>query len=973
VAELTGVHENDSWRLYRIKLSDGVEVSSTGEPPLIEAVRHARIWFNDVNRVTGGRLIQLSEFKIVGNRWEDDGIRNLRDQIRSDTNAEFAIGVISNKSDPTGYDPPIMPNVENEVSEKEGSLFLRYDNLGDSTQVRIFKRFTGNGIDITQYREIGFWVHTEEWDDDLEYYFRLGSNENNYYEIAAPVTPQFFDAGGWMLASVKLEDLTNLKLAPEDTASAFSRDLKISRKYKIKLVGAPSLFSLRRLYAGIRNVGSDGRTYSGELWINDIYLDDVRRDIDYAQRVSGSVNFGGGVLTLSGGWTRTGPDFRGLRQRRGSGALNQSFNINAKTNLKFFVPLAGFSIPLSGNYRKSNSRPKFVPNSDTEISTDALKDSLETVRVSQGFSTALSKKNSKNPLLKYSIDKITTNFSYSRSRSRTPASTDTSTSMNGTLGYQINWTGDKKLKVYKGLGFRYWLNSLNVRTTATRQTSRRWRLIGDEFQPDPFVFNASLKNSGSMNYSPWKSVTSSFNMGINRDLRLPHKWLGYDVGREIRRNHALKIQYRPPPMWLIKLFQPDLSANTAYNEDSSPNVRRPGDPKGVRNVNSARSVSLKTRYDLGATFETLFNKMGLEVEGTREEKREQREKVLERLPPVIADSLRALDAAADSTRRATAPSDTSDAGGGGVDALVALRKLGEILSGIRRVNANVSQRVNNNYARVPGRPSLAYQFGIDPSTGVEEFDQPDRITRALNMSADTGAQLTADIDVATRVAKSFSSSEVSNHETESVSTTFPDVQMSWKGLEKIGLFGVLFNQTQANVNYKKFKQESGRKGKDPDNIRETLTLSPSLLFTWKNETKSTLGVSYNRVTTDTRGSISENTTLSINLDFRKSFRGGAGFKLPIPLFRKEVKWKSTLDTNLGLAYSRTGGERRVAGTDIAQPIAGTTSIRVSPNVAYTFSQALSGRAFVDYSRSYNEARDQTTTTVRIGVTAVFTF
>ena len=62
----------------------------------------------------------------------------------------FAIGVISNKSDPANYKPPIRPNVENEVSEKEGSLFLRYDNLGDSTQVRIFKRFTGNGLDITQ-------------------------------------------------------------------------------------------------------------------------------------------------------------------------------------------------------------------------------------------------------------------------------------------------------------------------------------------------------------------------------------------------------------------------------------------------------------------------------------------------------------------------------------------------------------------------------------------------------------------------------------------------------------------------------------------------------------------------------------------------------------------------------------------------------------------------------------------------------
>jgi hypothetical protein len=32
-----------------------------------------------------------------------------------------------------------------------------------------------------------------------------------------------------------------------------------------------------------------------------------------------------------------------------------------------------------------------------------------------------------------------------------------------------------------------------------------------------------------------------------------------------------------------------------------------------------------------------------------------------------------------------------------------------------------------------------------------------------------------------------------------------------------------------------------------------------------------------------------------------------------------------------------------------------------------------GSAFIDYARQYTEATDQTTTTVRVGVTAVITF
>jgi hypothetical protein len=48
-------------------------------------------------------------------------------------------------------------------------------------------------------------------------------------------------------------------------------------------------------------------------------------------------------------------------------------------------------------------------------------------------------------------------------------------------------------------------------------------------------------------------------------------------------------------------------------------------------------------------------------------------------------------------------------------------------------------------------------------------------------------------------------------------------------------------------------------------------------------------------------------------------------------------------------------------------------IRFSPRVAYNFTQALNGAFFIDFSRSYAEQSDQTTTIVRIGLTATFTF
>jgi hypothetical protein len=89
-------------------------------------------------------------------------------------------------------------------------------------------------------------------------------------------------------------------------------------------------------------------------------------------------------------------------------------------------------------------------------------------------------------------------------------------------------------------------------------------------------------------------------------------------------------------------------------------------------------------------------------------------------------------------------------------------------------------------------------------------------------------------------------------------------------------------------------------------------------------------------------------------------------------FGKEMKWNNTLETNLALAYTRAGGSRSTLG-GIEEPIPATTSFRVAPTVRYTFSKNVNGSAFIDYSRIFAEATDQTTTTVRVGVTAVIAF
>jgi len=975
-AENLDFHRWDAWRKYRIRLTDAMMVSPIGTEPRYDQIRHMRIWFNEVDKVLPppqvrseiGRRVQITEFKIQGNRWVIDGIRDFEDEI-VDTLAvetDFTIGVISNKTDPGVYIPPFRPREDaNGIFDKESSLVLNYDSLLTGNAVRIRKQFAGTGLDMSQYRDLHFWVHSDSVRPNVEYYYRVATNENNYYEVAVPLTDVYIPpGGGWHQASLVFTDLTTLKFdTPDSTGFVRGTAGNISGldvEYPVRLLGNPSLFNVRFLYAGVRNVDPNplGEPVGGQVWIDDVYVGDVRRDIDFAQRLGFSLNMAGGIMSLSGSWNRTGPDYRSLRQRRGSGSETESISLNAKTAVQHILPLGGFQVPVSGSFAQNTSKPKFLPNSDIEIPTEAIRDSLKTLRRTKSFNTSLQKRGSKNLLFKYTIDKMTTNFRFQRSEVTSPASTDTTESMNGTVGYSINWATGKQFRIpLTKTRFRWWLNSLTFRSTANRRTTQRWRFLNGEFVRDPFLFAADLTNTGSANYSPFQSLSSSFNMTIRRDLGLPHEWLGVDVGREVGRNHSSRLGWKPR-FKLISLVAPDLDITSSYREDSSPNVRRPGDPRGTRNVDSSRNASLKMRFDVGKYVGDMLGIFGWDP---REDE--------ELNPPATPTSGVPPPAQGDTTATA-APADTTRARPG---AKYLLKRVGKLLVDIRRINANFSQRTGNNYSRIGDRPDIQYQLGITSITGVPGASKPDRLTTALNMNLDTGVEITTNIDVQGRYTRSINDSDFRSTQTRSVSTTWPDVQLRWQGLQGFALFRPYFATAEANFNFKLFRSETGRKGEEPDNIRENMSMSPSMVFSWKNELNTNISVSYQKSTSDTRGSKSETTNLSVNLDFRKTFRGGAGFRLPIPFFRKQVQWSSQLDANMAVSYSQNGGKRFLEGSEFFEPIPKTTNFRVAPTVRYNFTQALNGSMFVDFARNFNQATDQTVTSLRLGVNVVFTF
>ncbi|MEJ2719953.1 MAG: hypothetical protein P8181_02265, partial [bacterium] len=971
--------ELDSWRQYRIPLAEFKEIRKDGSPS-IEQIKHLRIWFENIGETISParKRIEVCGFKIVGNRWEQDGLRGLDDQPLNpvDTvDVGFALGVISTKTDPTRYIPHVNPNVQNDIAEKEQSLLVGYRNIPAGGGFRIRKRFGGTGMDYTTYRDLNFFVHADNMNPDHEYYFQLAYDSLNFYEIQIPITKTYFTKADWCRVLIPFTEITNLKFEPADSiVTGIAHDsAEPGRTYRVRMVGQPNLFNVRVLYAGFRNRSTDqSTTASGELWINDIYLGDRKRDIDFAERVTATINMGN-VINLSGSWQHTGPDFRSLRQKRGSGTDNQAVAINAKTGLDYFFPLFGFKLPVSGNFSRNTSLPKFTPNGDTEITNPVIQDSLKSENTTRGLSATLTRTGSKNPLLKYSFDKLKANFSVGETAMKSPASADTTVTLSGTLDYGITWSGEKRLRLFKNFGIRYWPNSFNYRINANRRKGKRYRLVAGEFVPDPLLWSAGIANNGSVTYVPFPSLTSSFRMQTQRDLRQPHEWLGVDIGMETNRSHSFQANYKPPPLWLLRSLSPDFSYNSSYSEDASPNVQKVGDPKGVRNVTSNRNMSLKFRLDVGGFLGKVFGGVGL---------LEEEEKVPKRAPGGEPNFLQPQTSGGQTGQGGEEPADADSTAAEPeakpkpkVNPLMVVKKTAGILSSIRKINASVQQRVQSGYTRIPERPSVEYQLGFTNNSGIiykgAPWDTPERNSENLSISMDSGVQLTDDIDVAVRFGHSTSNSVFRNNETNTTTLNWPDVNLSWKSIEKFGLFKRFFEQTSATLGYSKQTTESGKAG-EVQSHKESTNLTPTMIFRWKNGMQSSVSLQYANDLTDTRGAINENTSLSVNLDLKYTFEPGKSMKIPLPFLRNKAL-KSRLDTSVSAGYNKTSGRRSSDKPGYFVSLPGTTTIRVGPRVTYNFTRALNGSFFANYSRSHSDASNQTTTIVQIGITAVFTF
>ncbi len=628
-----------AWRKYRVDLAKAGIVK--GEPRL-DAIQHMRIWLESADSLqafSDARLVEIAELQFVGSRWEYNGIRNLADSLDSSGAApgqRLVLGAINNKDNASQYRPPYSIQEEEGIQIKEGSLRLNFENFAGGTSFRAVKRFFGQGQNYQQYRALQFFVNPNYAVDNVDFYLQIAYDSLNYYEIEIPFDT--LDSRRWFLVNVNLSDLTNLKIgSTEDLVTKQIGDaLDPSRLYTARLRGDPTLFNVRYLYVGIRN-RTDRTIDAGEIWFDDLRLTEVRTDVDHAENVRIGADFAG-ILQVNTSWTRTGPEFRSLRQSRGSGMTNSALNLNAKTEINHFVPTARFNLPVAVQYNSTNMLPKYMINSDVEIADAAVRDSLKNVSGSYGFNVSMSRRGSSNVIMRNLFDNLRTGFSYSKRYNYSPTRRDTVRTMSGNLSYQVQFRDKRELGLFKGVKWRYWLTSVSYETGANRQTKEEYtRSATGEFVRRPFFYDARWTNSINTLYEPFDAVKITFNASDQRDLGVDHSFHGVPIGVETNFGHNLSFNYQPSPQTpILSEFNPRFDFKSRYAEDLTPSKRQGDDPFGTRYINNQREMTFAFTVDAGRYITFLGEKTGLAEKGAQPA-RKARSYASSRSGPMTAD------------------------------------------------------------------------------------------------------------------------------------------------------------------------------------------------------------------------------------------------------------------------------------------------------------------------------------------------
>ncbi|MFQ5864419.1 MAG: cell surface protein SprA [bacterium] len=989
---IVGGNPDRDWFLFRIPIED--TTSTEGRPSLTQ-IEFVRIWVDSVTTVTTGDFIEISiaEISLVGNDWKQLGVTQDDLELPNAPNDTTVTVAVVNTHDNPEYELTLDKiGVQGEedrvtgVRAREQSLVLKANNL-ESGFTGIAQKSLFQGENYIHYDRIKMFVHGDTnstliGDDvtDIEFFFRFGADKNNYYEYRGKVFM------GWNEKNhmdVLLQDFTTIKdrVEPDSTTGVYTYQFPEDTTKSISVRGSPSLTNVKTLILGISNLNPSGQMFRGEVWFNELRLSDVQRDKGMAMRFKADMKIAD-FASINGEIERSDADFHNVATRFGTGNNRLSGSLNANINLDKLLPQSwGVSMPLSLNFRQSNSTPKYFPGQDREVTDDvkgAELDSIRTLSRQKGFNISFRRMaKSNNFFIKHTIDKISFNIGRSENHSENPTIRFSDTrNWSGNIDYGIDfgrnnyfsplgWLPNLPLiKKLKDTKFYYTPQNVSFKVNGTKNDRRFQNRIQNSDQDAPVseteVFN--LVRSVRSNMKIFENLDVDFSRSNTADMK-DSDFLDFFKGnyQDIRITQSFATRYRPRIFsWLNNNF--NYSSNYTFNN----NIQQRTTGRSARmSSNKSAQFTLRLQQFAKSIFGSGKEDRG---KGGRRPRPGGRERPGDR----------------DTEQGKNEFLRFQDEKKGGIS-LNPLKAFGSLLSKFKDITFNYSQRKNITHLGLAAdkMPSLAFQLGFSDTTSVatDSSLSTNSITLSDNTTytIDSGIAFGRFFDVGLRFQHSNQQNEstsISGSSSDSwlrvgkFDMPFPEWTVRITGLEKLPLFSKLLNSVSFSHNFsgqKDITWSGTAENKTQENITSNFRPLGKIDLTFKNGITGNIQVNRSRtLSRSLAGGIgarrSTNTDITISANYSKR----SGFRIPIwPLNKASLN--NRVDFTFAFTASTVVTEQRIGQDDSSSQFDEqdrTQRWSLRPSLTYSFSNQVRGGAFLEIGRNKSK---------RLGTTSIQEF
>lgn len=961
------------WRMYRISLA---EPDSVVGSPQITNLEYVRLWVDEAPR--DNIAIRIAKISLVGSEWKERGIippGGDQSQIVADDDSTVQITVVNTYDNPT-YRPPDGVGGEvdqvTRVIQREQSLVLKVNDLAPLETGIVEKTFF-QAQNYINYNSMKMYVYGDDLFDshipedksksNIELIFRFGADDKNYYEIREKVYP------GWDPENeiiLDFETITGLKNRTDP--DFFDKDGNLFMPTgtdsldTIRVVGKPSLTNVRKLVVGVINMDST-QSFNGEVWLNELRLSGVKKDKGMAVRARADVKLAD-IGNVNMEVNRVDDDFRTVNERFGKGNNRLGGNFNARLQMDKFLPQGlGIAIPVTVGYQKSEASPKYFPGSDIIVSektaNDSLLETIKTISTKTNLSFGLKRsRQSRNPLLKYTIDALSVNYSYSETLTSNSIVKQARTfSYSGDVTHNVAINSNAGIKPFGWLGDGPIINILsrtkffplpkrfNFKMSFNRRKENTLNRNGLATPKYTFVIN----KNGSISFQPLTSLTLDITRAHVNDLRNIFDWtevLGGEMGPLTSINQTVRAQFNPS---LSNWFKTNFSANTNFRYNNN-----------IQQKNLGKSATSQTNYSASVT----FTPKALVQKFTK--KRPTTGRVRRTAPPKKEEQK-------EEDKKGEQEEKEEDKGGFSIPN--PLKLFSFIGNNLQPISLRYSKKASKSAYGILDVPSFDFQIGKTFNPGPIESQNVGTNRGSFNTGYTVDASSGLDISAKVKVTLKYNYDNSQNETTVttgSITDTkwrlgesdipFPNWTVRWSGLEKLKF---VKNFVQ------RLTLEHGRTGRavskwqdTAENItNETLNNDFRPLIgasiTWKGSLTSS--ISFDKSFSETvnlRGSSSATRKTRNDISASITWSKSGGLRIPLPFLKNKVI-KNNIDFSMNFNKSLDVSEQRKGEEGEYQEWTRNEKWSLTPRMTYSFSSTVRGGVHFEFGKTKNKLLGET--------------